>query len=450
MPDQTNIARETFTSRLTTVMTMIGVVVGLGNVWRFPYMMGKFGGTAFLVVYMIIVAVIAAPALMTEWALGRHTQRGPVGAFEAGGLPLGRYIGWFFFGVVTIAMGYYSAVIGWILYHAIGQIAAPLNIPFTSSAVLPPDTGFVAKSFFSQLLCTGIVVAGCAYIVQKGLRGGIEKASIVIMPVLFAVLIALAFRALTLPNAMEGVRWYLLKFRMEDLTPQVILAALGQVFFTLSLGGTFMVVYGSYLRPRDDLRVDSFFTCLGDTAVGLIAGFVIFPAVFSLGMEPTSGPALLFSTLPQIFDRIPAGWIFGFLFFASLFGAAYLSAVAALEVLAAGLTDSMGLDRSRAVWWMGAIVLLISIPPSINMGIFLPWDLIFGSGMQILGSLLAVITFGWCMNRSAAVAELNSQGAAPVPGWLFHWIRFGIPAVIILLLVWWLLTSVFRSVAPVG
>ncbi len=448
MPAQTILARETFTSRLTTVMTMIGVVVGLGNVWRFPYMMGKFGGTAFLVVYMVIVAVIAAPALMVEWALGRHTQRGPVGAFEAGGLPFGKYVGWFFFGIVTIAMGYYSAVIGWILYHAVGEVAGAVNIPLNAADVLPPETGFVAKSFLSQFVCTAIVVAGCAYIVQKGLRAGIEKASLVIMPVLFAVLIALAIRSLTLPNAMEGVRWYLLKFRVQDLTPPVILAALGQVFFTLSLGGTFMVVYGSYLRPKDDLRVDSFFTCLGDTAVGIIAGFVIFPAVFSLGMEPTSGPALLFSTLPQIFDRIPAGWIFGFLFFASLFGAAYLSAVAALEVLAAGLTDSMGIDRGRAVWWMAGAVLLVSIPPSINMGVFLPWDLIFGSGMQILGSLLAVITFAWCMKRSTAIAELSSQGAAPVPIWMFYWIRFGIPAIIILLFVWWLLTNVFMTVAP--
>jgi NSS family neurotransmitter:Na+ symporter len=449
MPDLTISSRETFTSRLTTIMTMIGVVVGLGNVWRFPYMMGKFGGTAFLVVYMVIVATIAAPALMVEWALGRHTQRGPVGAFEAGGLPGGRYVGWFFFGVVTIAMGYYSTVIGWILYHAIGEIASGAGIAFNAADVLPPDSGFVTKSFLSQFVCTGIVVGGCAFIVQKGLRGGIEKASIVLMPLLFIVLIALAFRSLTLPNAMEGVQWYLLKFRIEDLTAPVILAALGQVFFTLSLGGTFMVVYGSYLRPQDDLRVDSLFTCLGDTAVGLIAGFVIFPAVFSLGMEPTSGPALLFSTLPQIFDRIPAGWIFGFLFFVSLFGAAYLSAVAALEVLAAGLTDSIGISRGRAVWLMAGAVLVVSIPPSINMGVFLPWDLIFGSGMQILGSLLAVITFGWCMNRSAAIAELNSQGAAPVPMWMFHWIRFGIPAVIILLFVWWLLTNVFGTVAGI-
>ena len=449
MPDENILPRETFTSRMTTVWTMIGVAVGLGNIWRFPYMMGKFGGTAFLVVYLLIVAAIGVPALMAEWALGRSTRRGPVGAFAAGGLKFGTAIGWFFFAIVTVAMGYYSAVIGWVVYHAVGEIAVPLGIPFTSSDVLPPDTGFSTKSFFAQLVCTTLVVVGCALVVRRGIRAGIEKASVIIMPLLFAVLILLTIRALTLPNAMEGVRWYLLKFQLSDLTAPVILAALGQVFFTLSLGGTFMVVYGSYLPARDDLATNSILTCAGDTAAGLIAGFVIFPAVFSLGMEPTSGPALLFSTLPGVFSQIPMGWLFGFLFFAALTGAAFLSAVAALEVLSAGLTDSMKIERKKAASLMAVAVIILSIPPSINMQIFLPWDLIFGSGMQILGSLLAVITLGWCMSRSSALAELSSDGTVRIPFWLYPWIRYGIPLLIAALFVWWLLTSVFKTVQGV-
>jgi NSS family neurotransmitter:Na+ symporter len=269
------------------------------------------------------------------------------------------------------------------------------------------------------------------------------------MPLLFGVLLLLALRSLTLPGAMEGVRWYVFKFSPGDLTPAVALAALGQVFFTLSLGGTFMVVYGSYLERNEKLVSSALWTASGDTAAGLIAGFVIFPAVFSLGMEPASGPALLFSTLPQVFDRLPLGWFFGFLFFAALAGAAYLSAVAALEVLAAGLTDTTSLSRGRAVWVMAGAVFVLSIPPSVNMAIFLPWDLIFGSGMQILGSLLAMITFGWCVNRSAALAELRSDGAAAVSGWLLTWVRYGIPALMIALLVWWLLTSVLGAVEGV-
>jgi NSS family neurotransmitter:Na+ symporter len=441
--------REHFASRLGTVLTMIGVAVGLGNVWRFPYMVGRFGGAAFLIIYLLIVVAIGVPALMTEWALGRHTRRGPVGAFATGGLPLGRWVGWFFFSIVTVAMGYYSAVIGWVVYHGVGELASAFGAELSGADILPPDTGFAPKSLLLQLLCTGGVVWACALVVRRGIRKGVERASIVIMPLLFVALLLVALRSLTLPNAMEGVRWFLLKFSLADFTPAVALAAMGQVFFTLSLGGTFMVVYGSYLGAREKLASSALWTAAGDTIAGLIAGLVIFPAVFSLGMEPTSGPALLFSTLPQVFDRLPLGWLFGFLFFAALAGAAYLSAVAALEVLAAGLTDNTSITRERAVWTMAAAVFVLSIPPSLSMSIFLPWDLIFGSGMQILGSLLAVVTFGWCVKRADALAALRSEGAETVPYWLFMWIRYGIPALILALFVWWLLTSVLHAVEAV-
>jgi NSS family neurotransmitter:Na+ symporter len=166
-------------------------------------------------------------------------------------------------------------------------------------------------------------------------------------------------------------------------------------------------------------------------------------------MEPTAGPGLLFSTLPDVFAAIPFGSLFGFLFFAGLSGAAYLSDVAAFEVLVAGLTDNTRLSRTRAVWMMSAVVFLLAIPPSINNRIFVPWDLTFGSGMQTLGALLAVLTIGWCVHRSAALKALAGEGRPPVPAWLFYWIRFGIPAAILSVGVWWLLTSVFGTIAGV-
>src|SRR5579864_1533492 len=146
--------RETFASRFGGLMTIVGVAIGLGHVWRFPYMVGKFGGAAFVLFYTLVSVVIGVPALMAELTLGRHTRRGPVGAFAAGGLPFGRQVGWFFFVVVTAATGYYSAVIGWVLYYTIGQAAAALHIPFRAVAILPPDHGFVLKSFLLQLACT--------------------------------------------------------------------------------------------------------------------------------------------------------------------------------------------------------------------------------------------------------------------------------------------------------
>lgn len=441
--------RETFTSRFGTLMTMIGVAVGLGNVWRFPYMVGKFGGAAFVLLYVLVVLVIGVPALMAEWALGRHTRRGPVGAFAAGGLPFGRYAGWFFFFVVCAATAYYTVVVGWVLFFGLADLASVVIPSVDASAILPPDEGFSARSFLLQMACTAAVILSCAVVLVRGLRSGIEVASKVIMPTLFVILLILVARSLTLPGAMEGVGWYLLKFNLSDLNAKVMVAAIGQAIFSLSLGGTFMVVYGSYLKPQESVAGNAVWTAIGDTSAGLLAGLAIVPAAIALGMEPSQGPGLLFSTIPSVFAAIPFGWLFGFLFFAGLFGAAYLSDVAAFEVLIAGLTDNTRVTRSRAVWIMSAVVFVLAIPPSINNAIFVPWDLVFGSGMQTLGALMAAITIGWCVNRSAALTAMAGEGGPPVPAWLYYWIRFGIPAAILSVGAWWLMTSVFGTIAGV-
>ena len=442
-------ARETFASRFGTVMTMIGVAIGLGTVWRFPYMVGKFGGAAFVLFYLLVSAAIGVPALMAEFALGRHTRRGTVGAFELGGFPFGRQVGWFLFVVVTAATGYYTSVIGWVMYYGLSDVASAFHVTLNAAAILPPATGFDAKSFVLQLACTSVVIVMCALVLVKGIRAGAERASVIIMPALFVILGLLVLRSLTLPGAMAGVRWYILKFRLQDLDGNVAMAALGHMMFSLSLGGTFMVVYGSYLDAKANIRSAAIWTVVATTGAGLLAGLAIIPAVIALGMEPGQGPGLLFSTIPKVFAAIPFGWLFGALFFAGLFGAAYLSDIAAFEVLVAALTDNSHMSRTRAVWLMSAAVLVIAIPPMFNMAIFLPWDLTFGSGMQTLGSLLAVLTIGWCVNRSAALTELSDQGEHPLPAWMIHWIRFGIPAAIIAVGVWWFITSVLHPTTAV-
>lgn len=441
--------RETFGSRFGLLMAMIGVAAGLGNVWRFPYMVGKYGGLAFVIVYLAAVAFLGIPGLMAEWALGRHTRRGTVGAFERAGLRGGRRIGWLFFGVVIAATAYYTAVMGWVLAHAVAALAAGAGLELDASAVLPPDRGFDARAFFLQAALTGLVIIACAAVLVRGLRRGIERASRVITPVLFGVLLLLIARSVTLPGASAGLEWYILKFDPAALDGRVLVAAVGQAMFSLSLGGTYMVVYGSYLRPGDDLRRNAVLTAIGDTSVGLLAGLAIFPAVFALGLEPGSGPGLLFETLPAVFARVPAGWLFGFLFFGALFGAAYLSDVAAFEVLVAGITDNTRVVRRRAVWLVAGAVFVLSLPPTVNMRIFLPWDLTFGSGMQTLGALLAVITVGWAIRRSDALAELAAGGDRPFPPWLYYWLRFVIPGALLLVGAWWLLTDVLGLVGGV-
>ena len=162
--------RSTFASRLGMLATMIGVAVGLGNVWRFPYMVGRFGGASFVLVYLAAVALLAVPALVAEWALGRATRRGPVGAFAAIGLPAGRWVGWFFFAVVTAATAYYTNAVGWVLAHAVCEAASLLGLTWDASVVLPPPSGFSRRSFLLQLACTSVVIAACAGVLLRCLR----------------------------------------------------------------------------------------------------------------------------------------------------------------------------------------------------------------------------------------------------------------------------------------
>jgi NSS family neurotransmitter:Na+ symporter len=442
-------ARATFASSLGVVFTMIGVAVGLGNFWRFPYLVGRYGGAAFVLFYLLVVVAIGVPGLMAEWTLGRTTQRGPVGAYERAGVRGGRVIGWVLFALVIASMAYYAAAVGWVLCFALAQPLQALGVPFQPAAVLPPETGFDARSFGLQLLFTGTTALGCALVLTRGLRRGIEAVSRVLIPGLFVSLLLLIARSLTLEGSGEGLHWYLLKFRFEDVTGSVMLAALGHAMFSLSLGGTFMVVYGSYLAGHENLRRNAFATAGADTLVGLLAGLAIFPAVFALGLPPDSGPVLLFDTLPRVFGAIPGGRLFAFLFFASLFSVALLSSVAALEVVVAGLTDNTRIGRRTAAWGVAAAILVLSTVPTLNLQVFVPWDLTFGSGIQTAGALLAVLTVGWSLNRADALRELSRGSDRPFPLWLSWWLRLVVPGGIMAVGVWWFLTSVLGVVGGV-
>ncbi len=440
-------ARATFASRFGAIITMIGVAVGLGNVWRFPYLVGKFGGAAFVLFYVVVAILVGVPALIAEWTLGRETRRGTLGAFERGGFPGGRLVGGFLFCVVVAATAYYTNVVGWVLYFALASLLSAVGVNLQAAAILPPESGFSITSFLLQLACTGVVILSCVAVLERGLRKGIERASTIIMPALFVILLVLIVRSVTLPGAGEGLRWYIGKFAWHDLTPTVMVAAMGQAIFSLSLGGTFMVTYGSYMESDTPLFSSAAWTVFGDTAAGLMAGFVIFPAVFAFGLAPGSGPGLLFDTIPRVFAQMPGGSLFGALFFAGLFGAAYLSDVAAFEVLVAGLVDNMGMTRQRAVRLMAALVGCVALIPMLNLKVFVLWDLTFGSGMQALGALLTVLTAGWFIRRGALLEQIGLPGAAR--GFLVVCIRYLIPMAMLAVTFWWLLTDVLGVVRTV-
>lgn len=436
--------RETFSSFFGQLMTMIGVAVGLGAVWRFPYMVGRFGGSAFVLFYLIIVLFVGIPALMCEWTLGRHTQRGTLGAFEIGGFPGGKIVGFFLFGIVFFATGYYSNALGWVGFFALSEFLNVLNLPFNASVILPPHEGFNIASLLFQLMMTFLVIFACGHVLTKGLRAGIEKISKWIVPLLFIILMILILRSVTLKGAGEGIEWYLGRFSIGELTPSVMAAALGMAFFSLSLGGTFMVIYGSYLHSQANIPKNALLTGAGASLAGILAGLAIFPAVFAFALEPSSGPDLIFSTLPHTFTMMPLGGLFGFLFFIGLFGAAFLSDVAAFEVLVGGITDNTRAERKKSVRIVCATVFVLAIPPMINFKIFIPWDLAFGSGMQALGSLLAVVTAVWSTRKSKALKELSEGMARPFPVFLYWWMRIVVPIAILFVGINWILESVFQ------
>jgi neurotransmitter:Na+ symporter, NSS family len=440
--------RPTFTSGVAAILAMVGVAIGLGNFWRFPYLVGRHGGAAFVLIYLVCLLLVGIPALVAEWSLGRHTRRGTVGAFQRAGFPLGRFLGWFFFAIVLAATAYYSAAVGWVLGHAVAAALRILGLHVDPGRILPPAIGFDRDSFLLQVTLTSSVIACAGFVIARGLRRGVESVSRLLVPLLFVVLLALIARGLTLPGAGAGVHWYLLKASWSDVSPAVVLAALGQVVFSLALGGTFMVVYGSYLDDRHDLRRAALATAAADTTAGLLAGLAIFPAVFALGLEPASGPTLIFETLPRVFETIRGGPFFALLFFGGLSAVALLSVIAALEVVVAGLVDNTRFERTGATLLICCIVLALSLPPSINLRVFVPWDLTFGSGMQTLGALLAVLAFAWSLDRGSALAQLSRHGR--VDGWavaLHAWIRWFVPGAILLVGVWWLVLEVFGVVA---
>ena len=294
---------------------------------------------------------------------------------------------------------------------------------------------------------TSFVLLVEAAVVLRGLRAGIERASRVLTPLLFAALLVMIGRALTLPGAGAGVRW-LFAFHPENVTrlgddgragPGGLLARPGR-----HVHGHVRLVPG---RTGARLRTDAALTVAGDTLAGLLAGLAIFPAVFALGMEPDSGPGLLFATMPELFARLPAGWVFGTLFFGALGGVALLSGIAAYEVLVVGLADALGWTRRRGVLVVGGLALLLALPPMINLRVFVPWDLTFGSGGQTFGAVLAVVTVGWVMRRADLLRQIAGEHPSALDRFLAAWLRWVIPTAVAGAAAWWLLTDVLGAAA---
>ncbi len=422
-------SRVTFSSTWGTVLATAGVAIGLGNIWRFPYMMGKHGGAAFLAVYVVIMIAFGIPGLMAEWSLGRWTRRGPSGAMRQAGLPGGRF--WGFVLVVTVVMAgsYYGVVIAWVLQMS---VAFGVN---TLSPHVATDFSSAKGSVTCQLVYVGFtVLAGCGALFL-GVNKGIERVSKIALPVFFLLFVVLIVRVLTLDGALDGARAFL-TFRWDDVTGRTVLAAMGQGVFSLGLGGTFMVAYGSYMSEDQDIPRNAVLTATADTCAALMAATIVVPAALAFGIPLNGGPPLMFDVMPRIFQNMPAGSAFGAMFFLSIFLVAMLSLIAAYEVVVAAAGEWFGWSRRRVLPLILLVDVVLAIPAILSDAYLENSDLIWGTTMQPVGAVIAIAAIAWCVGRANMLGEIRRHTRLFVPDWLFYWIKFGIPLCIVTTLVY--------------
>lgn len=427
--------RETFKTRFGSLMALVGLAIGLGDIWRFPYMAGLFGGGAFLVLYLVITALIGIPAIMAELALGRYARQGPARAFTAIGMPGGRWVGALICLTIVMASGFYLVVIGWSLYY-LGATATKSYFGVDTQAYFDGHFGgFRWSSLWTAMLVA--LLLGLA--VARGVRQGIEKLNAILVPIMFVCFVPMIARSLTLPGAVDGLRFFLVPDFFKLLQPQVALAALGQAFFSLTLGGHALVMYGSYLADEENLPMTAAKTAFGDTLAGVLAGFVIFPAVFAYGLNPQGGPGLSFVTLPRVFSEMPLGQAMGMLFFLVAFLAGFTSLLGCFEICHDACHQYWGWSRRRSLPLTAALIVLMSVPSLHSATVLQINDLIWGTTMFPFGSLMAVVGLGWCVARGRALAEVRKNSSVPVPDFWLTWIRYVIPTFILLVLIygWW-------------
>ena len=397
--------RENFASSTGFIMSCIGAAVGLGNIWMFPYRLGQNGGAVFLIPYFIFVLVLGYIGLITEFTFGRSAEAGSLTgikkSFEKKKLKCGLIVGAIpAIGLAGVFM-FYNVVVGWIIkYFTISVTGEMKNI----------DVNTYFNNFSGStetIIWNAIAIFVALIIVVIGINKGIEKANKVIMPILFIIFMLLAIRSLSLPGAIEGVK-YLLTPKWEYLFKiNTWVMALGQAFFTVSLNGCGMVVYGSYIGKDMDIPNAAISTAIFDVISALLAAFVIMPAVFAFGLDPMSGPPLLFITLPTIFKSMPAGGLVSVLFFLSVIFAAISSSINMLEGPVEALMSQTRLNRKKATILIAIILFILSIPLNLDMNLFNSFSDFITIVISPLGALIVLIVFYFMRDKKEILDQIN-------------------------------------------
>ncbi len=433
------------------ILAAAGSAIGLGNIWRFPYSAGEGGGGVFVLIYLGFVLLVGVPVILAELSIGRKTRRNPVGAFKAlvpgtwwpvvGGLGV-------FTGFAILA--FYSVVAGWTIGYLYKAATGAFGVAIAADQSNSVFLGLVGDGAYSILL-TGIFMLMTILIVRGGVSDGIERATKILMPLLFGILLLLAIRALTLPGGMQGLE-YLFRPDFSKVNIGVVMSALGQALFSLSLGMGAMITYGSYFPADENLSFAGASVALFDTLIAVLAGLIIFPALFYAGVDPGAGPGLVFVVLPTIFHTLPAGGtLFAVAFYALLAIAALTSTISLLEVVVSYFIDERKWSRNRASWMIGGACFLFAIPSALSQGasdlfsslpeIGIDWltlqNNIWGNYSLSVGAMLTCIFVAWKWGIPKALESLE-EGGHPVPlgnVWGFL-IRYVCPLAMILILVY--------------
>lgn len=426
--------RELFSSKLGFVMASIGCAIGLGNIWMFPWRLGAYGGAAYLVIFLIFIFAIAAVGLMAEFALGRSRGKGIIGAasdiFKEKGLSpaFGTALGLIPVLGVSGVFVFYCIVVGWVTRFFILSIQgfAGIDVPAFFD-------GFVGQP--GAIIWHIIAIVITLLIVQFGIQKGIETANKIMLPALFILFLIVMIRSLTLPGAIEGVKFLLVPDWSLLGDSETWVMALGQAFFTVSLGGAGMVVYGSYLSKKEDIPKAAVNVAIFDTLAGLLAAFMIFPAVFAFGMDPAAGAPLLFITLPMIIPMMPGGYIFGIFLFAGLMCAVYTSLVNLMEVPVEAIMDRFKLNRRISVLIVAALAFIIGLPLTLNMDLFGMFSDIVSIYFVPFGAVIAAIIFFWIYGASRARDAINLGASKPVGPWLEPYTKYVYVGVTVIVLI---------------
>ena len=398
--------REQFTGRLAVVLAMAGSAIGLGNIWRFPYLVGQNGGAAFILVYIVACALLAIPVFLSECVIGRRSGSNTFGAMRK--LAPGSNYRWA--GLVTVItpvllLSFYSVVGGW----SVDYLLKACTLRFTQDSTGVFES--LLSSTWEPIFMHTAFMVGTAIVILLGVKKGIERFTKITMPLLFILIIIIVVFGLTLPGAGKGVE-YLIKPDFSKITPSAITSAMGQAFFSMSLGVGTILTYASYVSKDENLMVSAGGTAFFDLLFALLAGFAVMPAVFAAGIQPGQGPGLLFDTLPYIFSQMTpwVGAVISILFFLSVLVAALTSSISLLEVGVAYLVEEKGVSRTKATIGLGALVWAIGVACSLSGGVFDFLDHLCSDWLMPFGGLLFAMFVGWKMSRNDVRDELTNGG----------------------------------------